>query len=176
VLIKFHQDNQDMTEQIQKALNENDQELTQRLAHTVKGVAGNIGGTEIQKAAEKVEQIIKNNQLKGIDVLIDTLKEALELPMTDLKSIAHAQENEESNGEENPKGNLDQLREFLAELEPLLRKRKPKHCMSIIEKINAFDWPDEYKAILKNLGKLVSKYKFKDAAKTLSDLMSKADV
>ena len=102
--------------------------------------------------------------------MINTLEEALVVPMANLNSIANAQKNDASKGEENPKGNLDQLQEFLAELEPLLKKRKPKHCKSIIEKINAFDWPDAYKALLKNLGKFVSKYKFKDAEKVLNDL------
>jgi two-component system, sensor histidine kinase and response regulator len=175
LLIKFHRDNQDITEQIQKALEQKDFELAQRLAHTIKGVAGNIGATEIQKAAEVVELQIKNNQLTDINNLIQNLKEKLEVPMTDLNALAESQQNAKSSGKEKPVRTTDQLKTFLKDLEPLLKKRKPKPCKEIIEQINQFIWPDDYADLLNDLSIHVAKYKFKDAAKTLSDLISMAN-
>ncbi|MBT4285794.1 MAG: Hpt domain-containing protein, partial [Deltaproteobacteria bacterium] len=170
LLIKFHRDNQDITEQIQKALKEKDYELAQRLAHTVKGVAGNIGAKEIQKAAEVVELAIKNNQLDTINEMIQTLKENLTVPITELNILVNALKNEDSVKAEKPEGTIDQLKTFLAELEPILKKRKPKPCKEVLEKVNEFEWPEEYVTLLDDLSKFVSKYKFKEASKTLEEL------
>jgi signal transduction histidine kinase/DNA-binding NarL/FixJ family response regulator/HPt (histidine-containing phosphotransfer) domain-containing protein len=170
LLIKFHRDNQDITEQISKALDEKDNELAQRLAHTVKGVAGNIGAGDVQMAAEVVEMKIKNKEIKGLKDPMLMLKEKLSVPMAKLSTIVIAQQNETSNQDKKPAGTLQQLKAFLIELELPLKKRKPKHCKSTMEKINAFDWPNEYAILLKDLIKYVSKYKFKDAGKTLEKL------
>ena len=171
LLIKFHRDNQDITEQIQKALKEKDNELAQRLAHTVKGVAGNIGAGDVQKAAEVVELAVKNYQLEEIKNMIQTLKEKLDVPMPSIKLIADAQQVDESNKGEKPNGTPDQLRALLTELEPLLKKRKPKPCKEMMEKINHFSWADKYSDLITKLNNQVSKYMFKDAIKILEDLL-----
>jgi PAS domain S-box-containing protein len=175
LLIKFHRDNQDITEQIQKALEKGDHELAQRLAHTVKGVAGNIGVGDVQMAAEVVEMKIKNEEIKGLKDPMQILKEKLDVPLNGLKDIVNASLKEVTKGELKGEGDLTSLQGFLDELDPLLKKRKPKPCKEVIEKINGFKWPDEYSALLNDLSKHVGKYKFKDARKTLEilfDLMS----
>ena len=171
LLIKFHRDNQDITEQIQQALDKKDNELAQRLAHTVKGVAGNISAKEIQKAAEIIEHQIRSDQLKDIKYSIQTLSEKIEIPMNDLKKLADSIKNIELNKQEKPIGTAAQLKEFLNELDPVLKKRKPKHINSVLEKINAFNWPDKYSVLINDLNKSATKYKFKDTRKTLEKLI-----
>jgi len=173
LLIKFHRDNQDITEQIQKALTENDHELAQRLAHTVKGVAGNIGATEIQQAGEVVELAIKNNQLDTINEMIQTLKEKLTIPITELNTLVNVLKNEDSTKVEKPEGTVDQLKTFLAELEPILKKRKPKPCKELIAQIQEFSWSDDFSMSINDLNKYITKYKFKDAGKTLEELLER---
>lgn len=43
------------------ALGKGDRQLAERLAHTVKGVAGNIGAADVQKMAQELEQSIREN-------------------------------------------------------------------------------------------------------------------
>jgi two-component system, sensor histidine kinase and response regulator len=172
LLIKFYNDHQTIISDIQEALDKKDLELAQRLAHTVKGVSGNIGATEVQKAAEPIELMIKDGALDNINKLIQALQEKLDVPMAALKAVSETKNRDEANQGEKPKGIKAQLRAFLNQLEPLLKKRKPKPCKEIIEKINEFSWSDEYADLLNRLNKHISKYKFKDAAKTLTDLVN----
>jgi CheY-like chemotaxis protein len=52
----------DAATQISAALESGDRQLAERIAHTVKGVAGNIGITDVQSAAQKLEKAIREAQ------------------------------------------------------------------------------------------------------------------
>jgi len=59
LLEQFAQKQADAGSQIAEALRNQDYELASRIAHTVKGVAGNLGIGAIQAAAEKIERGIR---------------------------------------------------------------------------------------------------------------------
>ena len=52
----------DAAAQISAALESGDRKLAERIAHTVKGVAGNIGMVKMQSAAQKLEKAIREGQ------------------------------------------------------------------------------------------------------------------
>ncbi|MBT4525342.1 MAG: response regulator [Deltaproteobacteria bacterium] len=170
LLIKFHEDHQTIINDIRQALDSKDLELAQRQAHTVKGVSGNIGATEIQKAAESVELAARENQLEGINDLLQTLQEQMDVPAVALKVVSETKNKNAANQGGKEEGTKEQLGTFLAKLEPLLKKRKPKPCKEIIEEIGQFSWPVMLSGPLTDLNKQLSKYKFKDAAVTLANL------
>jgi PAS domain S-box-containing protein len=65
-------------EEITKALDENNRDLAERLAHTLKGVSGNIGASSLQQLAEKIETSIKQNHpRKALDGQLTALGELL---------------------------------------------------------------------------------------------------
>jgi PAS domain S-box-containing protein len=59
LLEKFHEKNVNIIEQIKTAIQNQDQELSVRLVHTLKGVAGNLGALELSAAAAKFEPRLK---------------------------------------------------------------------------------------------------------------------
>ena len=61
----------DAAAQISAALDSGDRQLAERIAHTVKGVAGNIGITEVQSAAQKLERAIRERESDVTDLLED---------------------------------------------------------------------------------------------------------
>ena len=61
LLHRFATTEADAAERIASALAEQDRALAERLAHTVKGVAGNIGAAAVQKAAADLEKAIKGS-------------------------------------------------------------------------------------------------------------------
>jgi PAS domain S-box-containing protein len=170
LLIKFHRDNHDITDQIQKALEDKDNELAQRLAHTIKGVAGNIGAGDLQMAGEVVEMKIKNGEIKGLKDPIQVLKEKLGTALEGLQDIVNASFKRVTKSELKDEGDLSTLKGFLDELGPQLKKRKPKPCKKIVEKINQFEWPGKTSDLISDLNQFVSKYKFKDAEVALVEL------
>ena len=60
----------DAAAQISAALKGGDQKLAERIAHTVKGVAGNIGISEVQTAAQKLEKAIREGH-DSVPALLD---------------------------------------------------------------------------------------------------------
>ena len=65
--------------ELRAALAREDRETAQRLAHTTRGVSGNIGATSVQQLAEALEQAIKSGQSQeGVAPLVDALQLSLE--------------------------------------------------------------------------------------------------
>jgi two-component system, sensor histidine kinase and response regulator len=78
MLQKFTTGQKQTIEQIRAALEQNDRPQAERLAHTLKGVAGNIGAGPIQEAAAILETAIRNQAPQAeIDRLLPPLQAAL---------------------------------------------------------------------------------------------------
>jgi PAS domain S-box-containing protein len=85
LLREFARQQADAVEQIRTALAGNDTESATRLAHTLKGVAGNLGAGPVQAAAAEVEQLLRDRfpvdavlrSLDRVAVVLDPLMAAL---------------------------------------------------------------------------------------------------
>jgi two-component system sensor histidine kinase/response regulator len=89
-LRQFASEQAEVVTQIHAALAKGDLESATRLAHTLKGVAGNIGAGDVQNAAAAVETLLRDRspadattqalaQLSGVlDPLLDRLRTAVE--------------------------------------------------------------------------------------------------
>ena len=71
LLGQFAKKQGDAAVHISAALENGDPKLAERIAHTVKGVAGNIGIAEVQSAAEKLERSIREGG-DSVAMLLDT--------------------------------------------------------------------------------------------------------
>ena len=65
LLCKFKDGQENAVEQIKAALQSGDVETATRLAHTVKGVSGNLGGDNLYQAAAELEKAIKEGKEPG---------------------------------------------------------------------------------------------------------------
>jgi CheY-like chemotaxis protein len=72
--------------QIAAALGAGDRKLAERVAHTVKGVAGNLGISDVQFAAQKLEKAIREGQ-ESVPMLLDQFAITMRVH---LNSITHA--------------------------------------------------------------------------------------
>jgi two-component system sensor histidine kinase/response regulator len=84
LLVKFAAKHNEAGLQVTAALDRGDHEVAQRIAHTVKGVAGNIGIKRVQFQAEKLEKAIRENDstiptiLQDFTSALRTLIDAIE--------------------------------------------------------------------------------------------------
>jgi CheY-like chemotaxis protein len=79
MLRKFVAGQKSATTDILKALDDDNWGVAERLAHTLKGVSGNIGATGLQLLAEKLEAAIKERQpRKLVNDRLDDLKNPLD--------------------------------------------------------------------------------------------------
>ncbi len=169
LLTKFRDGYGETVKEIKEAVANEDRELAVRLAHTVKGVAGNIGAGEVQKASAVVEKALKDED-ENEEILI-SLNEVLSVLIGNLKQVNlevnKPAENEGKKEDIDP----DELKKLLSELSPLLEKRKPKPSKEIIKKLNSYILPEQLKSELEKLSKFVSKYKFKEALEVINRML-----
>jgi HPt (histidine-containing phosphotransfer) domain-containing protein len=63
--------NEDAAAQISAALESGDLKLAECIAHTVKGVAGNLGITKVQSTAQKLEEALHEGEKKVLRLLVE---------------------------------------------------------------------------------------------------------
>jgi two-component system, sensor histidine kinase and response regulator len=83
LLLKFNKNQKDFGSEFNRALKECDSNSTKRLAHTLKGVAGSLGMSELQQTAQVLEEACNNNNnietsleqvLSELDIVTSTLE------------------------------------------------------------------------------------------------------
>jgi len=176
LLADFYHDHADTAKQIETALEDDDLKLARRLAHTMKGVAGNIGAQDLHKAAEKLETAIDLEKGGEISTLLESYNAALTVVLISLKSIKTDPKGEnqtaEHAAEAKQTGESKTLLALLKKLEPHVRDHKPKQSKEIMAEIMDYHWPDQFDGDLSHLNKLIGKYKFKEAL-TTTEMLNK---
>jgi two-component system sensor histidine kinase/response regulator len=86
MLRKFIAGNRTVCAQIREALRTDDWKTSERLAHTVKGVAGNLGAFHVHSEASKLESLLRERQAAAeVDRQLATLGSTLEHLLTALE-------------------------------------------------------------------------------------------
>ena len=162
LLLKFKRDFGNSADEISRLLENGDFPTAERLAHTVKGASGNIGAKELHLKATELDKVLKEEKMEEYEGRIKSFGETLAklVDSMDKAGIREAEEVETTGGEV-----LDskKLQVYLKELEPILKKRQPKLCVPLMEKILSFSLPEEFREDIKKLSGLIKKYKFKEA-------------
>jgi two-component system sensor histidine kinase/response regulator len=96
-MLKKYIDNQsEMPAQIRQSLEAGDYATAERLAHTAKGVSGNIGATKLQELAARVEKAVKDGENRDvIEGLLGPFADAHTLLITGLKETLPVRESGE---------------------------------------------------------------------------------
>ena len=108
-------------EAIAEALARGETEVAERRAHTVKGVAGNIGASDASAAAAEIERRIKGHETEGLEPALRTLATELDRVSSALAPVlrAESEAKEDSSGRakamdrEDLHADLRRLRTFL---------------------------------------------------------------
>jgi HPt (histidine-containing phosphotransfer) domain-containing protein len=154
MLRKFVSGQKSATAEIIEVLQGNDWGTAERLAHTLKGVSGNIGATGLQQLAEKLEAAIKERQpRKTVDDRLDELKKPLENLIAQLEQKLPEERNKTTVtvDQKKLKAVCDRLEALLAdddaeagdvldENADLLNAAFPTHYRKIDDGIRSFDF------------------------------------
>lgn len=99
-MLKKYIDNQgEAPVQIRQSLDDGDYGTAERLAHTAKGVSGNIGAVNLQELAARVEKAVKDGDSReAIEGLLVPFAEAHALLITGLKEALPARDSDEKQG------------------------------------------------------------------------------
>jgi two-component system sensor histidine kinase/response regulator len=170
MLRKFVSGQKDFGEQVKGALASGDMKQAERIAHTLRGVAGNIGATEIQAVASALESAIKYERPSAeIDNLLGDVCRPLDILIEELANKLQSEAtNTVVNIDYEELGKVcDKLAallidddaeaaDLLQEQADLLRKAFPDDFNHIENNINAFDFEAAHAALVLARGRKTS--------------------
>lgn len=87
ILTTFLQDHTNDVATLRRALDANDMPLAKRIAHTLKGVAGSIGATDLQLAATALDTAFSKGETAAHAHLLNALESALDLVSNSLSRL-----------------------------------------------------------------------------------------
>ena len=172
LLGKFVEDFSLAPSQIQAHLDSGDRRDAERIAHSIKGAAGNLGACELHKAASRLNDHLRKDgfHTKHKDfIFFSGLLQTLVSDINSKLSETEDEFREEGAGETLSPG------EIVKRLEPLradLKKRKPRQCLAVLEELKGSTIPEEMKPAFEGLILQLEKYQFKAALLLLDELSS----
>ncbi|MDQ6992596.1 MAG: response regulator [Mariprofundus sp.] len=169
ILRKFSESQGDVVERIIASMAQQDLQTAERDAHSLKGVAGNIGANELFEAAGELEMAIKAS--KDIDLPLESVANIL-LPM--MKSLEQLQEQEPLEDD----AALHSAVIDMTLLSPLLDRVKVFLLDDDAEAIHVLDeiaeqMPQAYRALeLGRISKLLGQYAFEEALELFDEILA----
>lgn len=122
VLDAFVSDMPARLDELKKALDASDYDQARRSAHSIKGVAGNLGGLSLQQQADLLEDAAKEEDLDQLFALLPELQKAQEQLMDCFKSYKLEQDSYDQENEQSPAINDEELITILQDLEVRLQQ------------------------------------------------------
>ncbi len=168
ILLKFVDNQNNFHEHFQQALIQKDSELMIRQAHTLKGVAGNIGATELYKSTMQLESSIANEHSEqDIKELLNIVKDqllSLCIAINNLISLEPIAEVEAID--------LSTAQEKLTELRALIEDNDTD-ALELFEQLQQlFSTNPKMQNKVKDMTKAVNGYDFDEALELLNELES----
>ena len=145
--------------EIRKAIDDGDTKLAHRLAHTLKGAAGMVGRTDLQKLAANVEQALSDIKIDTAERYMDSLRQAHFEAINELDPLLN--ERYVRKPSHKPMGAADALA-LLEKLEPMLQTNNLE-CLEMIKELYAIEGSDL-------LIEQMDDFDFQGAIRTLEEL------
>jgi CheY-like chemotaxis protein len=174
LLVEFFQDHREDVHAIRQAIDQDDLETAQRIAHTIKGVSGSIGAGDLQGDAEHLETAFKEEQQDLYTELLSRLEETLTPVMQGLEVLSAAGETGESAAEDGGPLDIAAVLPLLDELETLLEEMDPEAEDKVAD-LKAQLGGGTHQKLVNTLSKQVGEFEFEDARKTMAKLRKALD-
>jgi two-component system, sensor histidine kinase and response regulator len=121
LLRRFFDGNERLTTEFKQALESDDLSTAGRLAHTVKGVAGNIGAYELQGTASALEQSIKLHESQELLMAhVDRFLESMDSLISTLEPIVRKRPSYTDQNTLQEEADLNEIKPILAKLKNYL--------------------------------------------------------
>ena len=170
LLENLYENNQKLLEQIKSAVQNKEKELSIRLAHTIKGVAGNLGVIDLNKAAAVLEAKLKKVEIEQDDADLVEFESKLNLVLNELNPWVMSRKKvvKEDDG-----GVLDieKFKEKLEELKKMLVDNdfESGDKISVILEMSGIAL---YRNTLKEVENAANNYEFEDAILKVNELLN----
>ncbi len=167
LLEKFSLNQADTDKKIKEALGVKDMETAARIAHTIKGVAGNIGARQLYETASQLDTAIKEEAMNLVQTLVPQFSGNLGIV---IRGIIELKKNSEStNKNKRPAMDTASIAKLLQELSALL-KEADTTATDVVKKLTHAVCDDQGKALLSQMSNQIGGYEFDEARQTLKQI------
>jgi signal transduction histidine kinase/CheY-like chemotaxis protein/HAMP domain-containing protein/CHASE3 domain sensor protein len=164
---KFYQSQVDFIERFKESMDSVDSDDSERIAHTLKGVAGNIGANQVMKDAALLEQACQNHSSK--DSLLTLLGKIENSLATVLLPISKLQAPKEINTGAGIKINKSLAKERVLKLSQLLEEDDAS-AIDIVDELHSMTGIEAYSDVLNKLTKAIEEYDFSLGLEIIKEL------
>jgi PAS domain S-box-containing protein len=166
LLKRFAENQSDTPDKIQQALSNEDLETAHILAHTIKGVSGNVSATFVFESATRLDEAIKNKEIRTALALLPDFSARL----SEVIQGIHGLETQAKAPEQSKKApDLETLNPQFITLERMIDENNP-NAIRIVSQIRDQISGDGMESLVDQLTREIDAYDFDDAQKTLQTL------
>lgn len=169
LLLSFYRNNGDKVQQIKQALETNDVTTARHLAHSVKGVSGNISAKRLFAAARDLELQLQQESRENLSELIDQFAAALNEVLSSLGFLASLETTDTNTQADDSPIDTESIAESIKELAALLGDFNMKAEESFMV-LNSQLSQREFQEPMHKLDNAISNLEFDSAAEILSEL------
>ncbi|MET0046497.1 MAG: response regulator, partial [Sedimenticola sp.] len=156
-------------DKVTQALQAADQEEARRLAHSLKGAAGNIGAAELRESAKAVEFAISEQQPDDVlRQLIDAMSRDLKKTIDGIDVLLPAQP--KSSSATAPGISDEELLDILHQLSPMLHAGETD-AARLLPDLNRSTGSEQSDLALKKVRSMINDYDFESAADLVDELI-----
>ncbi|MBF0280820.1 MAG: response regulator [SAR324 cluster bacterium] len=175
LLKKFSQNQANSTEEIKKALKNKDIELAIRLAHTIKGVAGNIGAMDLHVAARDLESGIQQDGADVAKILLESVQVHMDQVLASIAEMKNESgESAAKSDDSSPLIDRSKIKSIINELAQLLED-DDTGATSVFESFKRYLKGAEVETELSELERLIGEYDYEEALEWLNCIVAKLD-
>jgi PAS domain S-box-containing protein len=176
ILVKFADNQAGSAEEIQAALAANDVPTAQRLAHTLKGLAGMIGADGLQAAALELESALTGGNAERTSSLLAALSQQLNALLAEISCLAPLPVSQpEPVQAARSTVSSEELVPLLSRLAALLHDHDPVARECVLELMGK-PLPQPVASSARQLSKLIGCYAFKEALAHLKELATSLQI
>ena len=176
LLLAFCTEFSDAETAIETALRNDDSTQACIVAHSVKGVAGNVGARKLQEVAAELEGALQRSDRSGLEKRQKAFGRELGALLDSLAVLRKGEaEISSRRTASSPPSDTSALKAVLKKLEEPLRFRKPKLCKAVWSEMNALSWPPEFDRDLDRLESDMDGYRYDDANACVVRMMERFD-
>jgi signal transduction histidine kinase/HPt (histidine-containing phosphotransfer) domain-containing protein/BarA-like signal transduction histidine kinase len=169
----FYRDFRKATDEIRQALQGNDLEVAERMAHTVKGVAGNLSADELRGVAAVLEENIRNRNLDKIEDVLTLFEDKLKVVIQSIEGMTKQEKVTQGDKAESPV-DLALVKPLIARLEGMLAESDSDvDATGILEEIKVHLSDEKFSEELNQLEELIEIGAFGKAQTILTALSAK---
>ncbi len=173
LLLKFRGNQRDFEQRFLAARVDQDPDADTRVAHTLKGVAGNIGALGVQEVAHSLEMACKSGE-KSIDELLAAVMAELQPVMAGIEVLDQPISEEGASAAKSRELDLPAVEPLLRELHTLVTNDDIK-AADTVDKLESLLKGTDYSGHLDSVTRAIEGYDFEKALEALTTLARKLD-